>query len=41
MSTARSWLFVPGDSARKIERALAGDADALIRVWEDAVAPAA
>ena len=40
MSTARSWLFVPGDSARKIERALAGDADALILDWEDAVAPA-
>jgi len=41
VSTARSWLFVPGDSARKIERALAGDADALILDWEDAVAPAA
>lgn len=38
---ARSWLFVPGDSARKIERALAGEADALIFDWEDAVAPAA
>ena len=38
---ARSWLFVPGDSARKIERALAGDADALILDWEDAVAPTA
>lgn len=41
MSAARSWLFVPGDSARKIERALAGDADALILDWEDAVAPTA
>ena len=41
VSAARSWLFVPGDSARKIERALAGDADALIFDWEDAVAPAA
>lgn len=41
MSVARSWLFVPGDSGRKIERALAGDADALILDWEDAVAPAA
>ena len=41
MSVARSWLFVPGDSARKIERSLAGDADALILDWEDAVAPAA
>ena len=39
MTVARSWLFVPGDSARKIERALAGDADALIIDWEDAVAP--
>jgi citrate lyase subunit beta/citryl-CoA lyase len=38
---ARSWLFVPGDSARKIERALAGDADALIFDREDAVAPSA
>lgn len=41
MSRARSWLFVPGDSARKIERALGSDADALIFDWEDAVAPAA
>ena len=41
MSAARSWLFVPGDSTRKIERSLAGDADALIFDWEDAVAPAA
>ena len=39
MTVARSWLFIPGDSARKIERALAGDADALIIDWEDAVAP--
>ncbi len=41
MTAPRSWLFVPGDSARKIERALAGDADMLILDWEDAVAPAA
>jgi citrate lyase subunit beta/citryl-CoA lyase len=41
VKAARSWLFVPGDSARKIERALAGEADALIFDWEDAVAPAA
>lgn len=41
MTAPRCWLFVPGDSARKIERALAGDADALIFDWEDAVAPAA
>lgn len=40
MNPARSWLFVPGDSARKIERSLAGDADAVIFDWEDAVAPA-
>lgn len=37
----RSWLFVPGDSARKFDRALAGAADALILDLEDAVAPAA
>lgn len=41
MTPPRCWLFVPGDSSRKIERALAGDADALIIDWEDAVAPAA
>lgn len=39
MSEARSWLFVPGDSERKIVRALAGDAQALVLDWEDAVAP--
>lgn len=36
---ARSWLFVPGDSARKFERAAAGSADALILDLEDSVAP--
>ncbi len=36
-----SWLFVPGDSARKIWRALDGHAHALIFDWEDAVAPQA
>ena len=36
----RSLLFVPGDSARKQEKALAGDADALILDLEDSVAPA-
>lgn len=41
MTLARCWLFVPGDSARKIERSLAGDAGALVIDWEDAVAPAA
>jgi len=39
--SAASWLFVPGDSARKIERALQGAAHALIFDWEDAVAPQA
>lgn len=41
MTTPRCWLFVPGDNTRKIESALAGDADALIFDWEDAIAPAA
>jgi citrate lyase subunit beta/citryl-CoA lyase len=36
--TSRSWLFVPGDDARKIARGLAGPAHALILDWEDAVA---
>jgi len=40
MNAPRSWLFVPGHSTRKIELALASDADALIFDWEDAVAPA-
>jgi len=35
----RSWLFVPGDSARKIARAAGSGADALILDLEDAVAP--
>jgi len=35
----RSWLFVPGDSLRKFERATSGDADALILDLEDSVAP--
>jgi citrate lyase subunit beta/citryl-CoA lyase len=34
----RSWLFVPGDSERKIERSLGVGADALIFDLEDAVA---
>ncbi len=41
MSAARSWLFVPGDSRRKIERALQGEAEALIFDWEDSVAAGA
>ena len=36
----RSFLFVPGDSARKFERASQGTADALILDLEDSVAPA-
>lgn len=34
----RSFLFVPGDSARKFEKARAGEADALILDLEDSVA---
>ena len=34
----RSWLFVPGDSPRKMEKALGSGADALILDLEDAVA---
>ncbi len=37
MSTPRSWLFAPGDSARKMEKATAGAADAVILDLEDAV----
>ena len=36
----RSFLFVPGDSERKLARGLASGADALILDLEDAVAPA-
>lgn len=39
MSAIRSLLFVPADSERKIERGLAGDADAVIFDLEDSVAP--
>ncbi len=35
----RSLLFAPGDSERKIAKALAGEADAVILDLEDAVAP--
>lgn len=35
----RSYLFVPGDSEKKIAKALDGEADALILDLEDAVAP--
>ena len=37
----RSWLFAPGDSARKIEKAMASDADRIILDLEDSVAPEA
>ncbi|MGH1423297.1 MAG: HpcH/HpaI aldolase/citrate lyase family protein [Pseudooceanicola sp.] len=37
----RSFLFVPGDSARKFEKARMGDADALILDLEDSVAASA
>jgi len=36
----RSWLFVPGDSERKQEKALASEADAVILDLEDSVAAA-
>ncbi len=35
---ARSWLFAPGDSERKMEKAAAGPADIVILDLEDAVA---
>lgn len=37
--TYRSWLFVPGDSERKIAKSAGTQADALILDLEDAVAP--
>jgi citrate lyase subunit beta/citryl-CoA lyase len=37
---ARSWLFAPGDSERKMEKATAGAADSVILDLEDAVAEA-
>lgn len=36
----RSYLFVPGDSERKLAKGISGDADALILDLEDSVAPA-
>ena len=36
--SARSWLFAPGDSERKMEKATAGAADIVIFDLEDAVA---
>jgi citrate lyase subunit beta/citryl-CoA lyase len=38
--TPRSWLFVPADSERKVQKALESDADAIIFDLEDSVAPA-
>jgi citrate lyase subunit beta/citryl-CoA lyase len=35
----RSWLFVPADSERKVEKALESDADAVIFDLEDSVVP--
>jgi citrate lyase subunit beta/citryl-CoA lyase len=40
MKPLRSFLFTPGDSTRKMEKALASGADAIILDLEDAVAPA-
>lgn len=40
LRTLRSWLFVPGDSERKQEKALASAADAVILDLEDSVAAA-
>ena len=37
---ARSWLFAPGDSERKMEKAAAGPADVVLFDLEDAVAEA-
>jgi citrate lyase subunit beta/citryl-CoA lyase len=38
--SARSWLFAPGDSERKMEKATAGSADVVVLDLEDAVTPA-
>ena len=40
MTEARSWLFVPADSERKIAKALDSEADAIIFDLEDSVVPA-
>lgn len=41
LPVARSWLFVPGDSEKKLAKAPGTGADALIVDLEDAVAPSA
>jgi citrate lyase subunit beta/citryl-CoA lyase len=38
-SAPRSWLFVPADSDRKVAKAIASDADAIIFDLEDSVVP--
>ena len=40
MTAPRSWLFVPADSERKVDKALDSEADAIIFDLEDSVAPA-
>jgi len=40
MSEARSWLFVPADSEKKIGKAIDSEADAIIFDLEDSVVPA-
>lgn len=40
MSIPRSWLFVPGDSEKKLAKSDESDADAVILDLEDSVAPA-
>ncbi len=40
MTEARSWLFVPADSEKKIGKAIESEADAVIFDLEDSVAPA-
>ncbi len=37
-SARRSWLYVPGDSRRKIEKAAASDVDVVILDLEDGIA---
>ena len=39
VAAPRSWLFVPADSEKKIAKAVASDADAIIFDLEDSVAP--
>ena len=39
MNEPRSWLFVPADSERKVNKALGSEADAVIFDLEDSVAP--